>query len=292
MKKYKTKLIVIFALVLTQSCADSGVSDNNTSTGLPDTALIDPTPTPESTTDTAALAGTTTSTTKKVLLFNGVGISTSDWQTLQTILKDMGLVTQTANSSQLNAMSLETLKQFSLIVIPGGNGYNISSGLTGSARVRVRQAVRDYGVSYLGFCAGAWVAVGTQANTNYTTSYGFPVIYGQILPAWYPNGNTRALADVVPVKFADGRNRHLVWYGGPSTPEWSGGVVARYSDGKPAISQKYSGKGFVLITGPHPEAPQSWRSDAEAGYDPDGLDYDITKEMILAALNRQPMRSY
>lgn len=270
-------------MLLAQGCADNGNSTNSSSP--PDTAIADPTNEP-----TVKPYPPTESTAGKVLLFNGQGISTSDWQSFQSILKDMKLETQTVNSAQLEAMSVEDLKQYSLIIVPGGKASTISSGLSGAARVRVRQAVRDHGVSFLGICAGAWAAVGTQANTDNETSYGFLVIYGTHLANWWPNGNSNAIADVVPVDFADGRTRQLVWYGGPATPEWVGGVVARYSDGKAAISQAYSGKGFVLLSGPHPEAPQGWRNTA--GPDSDGLDYDITKEMIIAALNRQPMIHY
>jgi glutamine amidotransferase-like uncharacterized protein len=84
---------------------------------------------------------------------------------------------------------------------------------------------------------------------------------------------------------ANGSTRHLVWWGGPATPDtnsagnWS--VIGRYEDGRPALSQAYSGRGLVVIAGPHPEAPQSWR--LTAGSDPDGLDWELATQMIEAA---------
>lgn len=60
---------------------------------------------------------------------------------------------------------------------------------------------------------------------------------------------------------------HGISYLGICAGAWAGGVVARYSDGKAAISQAYSGKGFVVLSGPHPEAPQGWRNTA--GNEPD-----------------------
>lgn len=286
MKKHITQLILVSIMTFTQSCADYGLSGSSDSNSvLPDTATSDPTNNP-----TTKPYPPSESTAGKILLFNGQGISTSDWQSFQNILEDMNLETQAVNSAQLELMSADDLKKFSLIIVPGGKASTISSGLTAAARVRVRQAVRDQGVSYLGICAGAWAGVGTEANTDKETSYGFLVIYGSHLANWWPDGNTNAVADVVPVQFADGRTRQLVWYGGPATPEWAGGVVARYSNGKAAISQAYSGKGFVVLSGPHPEAPQGWRNTA--GLDSDGLDYDIAKELILSALNRQPMNHY
>ncbi len=225
-----------------------------------------------------------------VLLFNGTGVSTSDWQNTGLILRSMGLSYQLVNSAQMNAMSLDALSQFGAIVVPGGLGGTIYSNLTQATRLRIRQAVRDVGVGYVGFCAGAWVAVGLESDTNNVASYGFAVAEGEILEYWYPNGNTSAVADMAEVTFPDGSKRSLVWWGGPATPEWKNGVIARYDNGAPAISQTFSGKGFVVIAGPHPEAPQSWR--ATAGNDPDGLDYDIAQTMFRAAIEQKPMPVY
>lgn len=224
---------------------------------------------------------------KDVLLFNGTGVSTSDWQSTERILISEGLSYELVNSSQLNAMSLDEIANFGVIVVPGGSGGTITSSLTSSARLRVRQAVRDVGVGYVGFCAGAWVAVGPEADTNQVASYGMAVAEGSVLPYWYPPVGSSTSA-VVPVSFPDGDTRDLIWYGSPSTPEWSNGVVARYSNGKPAISETWSGKGYVVISGPHPEAPQGWRAGA-VGTDRDGLDFDIAVEMIQSALTKSPM---
>lgn len=240
----------------------------------PDTSPIDP----ENPPITRAFA-------TDALIFNGSGVSTSDWQNTEKIVKDEGLSYQLANSSQMNAMTLEKIASFGVIIVPGGSGGTITAGLTTATRLRIRQAVRDYGVGYVGFCAGAWVAVGPESDTNNTASYGLAVAEGAVLPYWYPAGNPTAA--MVPVKFPDGSSRQLVWWGGPATPEWSGGVIARYATGHPAISQARSGKGFVVISGPHPEAPQSWR--ATAGKDSDGLDYDIALSMIHAAINQKQM---
>jgi glutamine amidotransferase-like uncharacterized protein len=225
-----------------------------------------------------------------VLLFNGAGISTSDWQTTEQIIKGMGLTYQLANSSQLDAMSLDDMAKFGMIIVPGGHAGTITSGLKAATRVRVRQAVRDRGISYLGICAGAFVAVEAGANSDQTTSYGFPVVEGAHLPMWWPNGNTSAVAAVTPITFATGAQKYLVWYGGPSTPEWTNGVIARYNNGKAAMSETWSGKGFVVISGVHPEAPQGWRNTA--GQDPDGLDYEIMRSLVTAALQRKPLPTY
>jgi hypothetical protein len=82
----------------------------------------------------------------------------------------------------------------------------------------------------------------------------------------------------------------MIWWDGPATPAWSGGVIARYPDGKPAISQTRTGLGFVIVSGPHPEAPASWQWDS--GTDPDGVDHDIAAKLIRAAMNKTPLPAY
>jgi len=255
---------------------------------LPDVAQEDPANPGEALDDSEATV-VRAGTTKDVLLFNGKGISTSDWQTTEKIVNSMGLSYSLINSSEMNAMSLTSLRKYGMIIVPGGYRGTIMSGLTNAAQLNIKKAVRDYGVSYLGICAGAFAAVGTLANTNTVSEYDLAVIYGKHLSVWWPNSQ-HPTADMVKVTFPNKTTRWLVWWGGPSTPEWKGGVIARYADGKPAISQGWSNKGFVIVSGPHPEAPQGWR--VTAGFDPDGLDYDLTKKLINSALRQSPMPAF
>lgn len=268
-------------------------SDNKTS--LPDTGMLDPqnpenpqNPQNPGENSQAQIVGGHSYITD-VLLFNGVGISTSDWQTTETILKSAKMSYQLVNSKQLDAMTLDQMTNFGVMIFPGGNGYSITGGLLLSTAVRIRQAVRDRAVGYVGFCAGAWVSVGPEALTNNTAAYGFAVAKGGYLIEYAPGGKYPE-ATMENVSFADGSHRQLVWWGGPKTPNWVGGVIAKYVTGEPAISQTWVGKGYVVISGVHPEAPQSWRYTA--GYDSDGLDYDIAMKMIRAALYQSPMAAF
>lgn len=259
------------------------------------------TPTPSSTSSPVPLPSTapspspsaspapSNSTTTDVLLFNGTGVSTSDWQNTEKIVKSMGLAYQLVDSAALNAMTLEQISSFGVMIFPGGSGGSIAGGLDTATRLRLREAVRIYGVGYVGFCAGAWVAVGPEADTTKNASYGFAIAKGSVLSLFHPGGATPTAA-MVNVTFADGSDRYLVWWGGPATPEWPHGVIARYDTGAPAISETWSGNGLVVIAGTHPEAPQGWRSTA--GNDPDGLDYDIAIGMIRAALEKTPMPAF
>ncbi len=277
----KMLTIPVFLLTITTAtltgCQSEG--DSLATTALPDTSKYDPINPPKS-----------QSGSKDVLLFNGTGVATSDWQITEKLIAGEGWSYSLINSAELNAMSLEEIANHKLIVVPGGKGGNITKALTPEARLRLRQAVRDRGVGYVGFCAGAWIAVGPEAEGDATAGYGVAVAKGSVLPSYWPNGDTSLTAAMVKVSFADGSSRQLVWWGGPSTPEWTGGVIGRYRTGEPAISQRWSGKGLVVISGPHPEAPPAWR--LTAGTDTDGMDYELAIAMMTSAMNGRPMATF
>ncbi len=273
-------VLVSVLLLLLSACGSGSSGDANSVSPLPDVSKSDP----------QNPGGGASTFSRDVLIFNGVGVATSDWQNTEKIVAAEGWSYSLINSSEMNAMSLDEIATHRLIVVPGGKGSTITANLTPEARLRIRRAVRERGVGYVGFCAGAWVAVGPEADTSSVASYGLAVAKGAVLPSYWPGGNTSLTAAMVKVTFADQTSRQLVWWGGPSTPEWTGGVVARYPTGAPAISQAWAGRGLVVISGPHPEAPQSWRSTA--GYDSDGLDYEVAIDMMTAAMQGRPLAAY
>lgn len=293
MKKNSFLLGLIFSLsVILNGCAQPSSStptpeqEQQESRTLSDAQETDPQNPPAEDQD----QGQNLATFPKILLYNGMGISYSDWKQLEQIIRSMGVSYRLVNTSALTSISLTDLKKFKMILIPGGNSNTIHNTLSTTTKIKVRKAVRDGGVSYLGICAGAFAAVGIDTRSNTTAYYGFGVAQGDYLKHWYPNGNTSLIAAVPRVSFADGTRRYLMWWDGPSTPEWPKGVVARYADGKPAISQTWTGLGFVIVSGPHPEAPASWQYDS--GPDPDGLDHHIAKKLINAALYKKPLTTY
>ncbi len=280
-------LLLCFSLLVLGCERSGGPSSANSNVylkqgpSLLDTALVDPVNPADSAQGISLV---------QVLLFNGIGTSVSDWKSLEQILRSMGITYRLVNSASLNAINSTALENFKMILIPGGNSNDINQALTLSTKIKVRQAVRDSGLGFLGICAGAYAAVGVDSASNSTAYYGFAVAQGDYLKHWYPNGNTSLIAAVSKVSFADGSSRSLIWWDGPATPEWTGGVVARYPGGQPAISQTWTGAGFVTVSGPHPEAPASWQYTA--GPDPDGTDYDIAKKLILSTLNRQALPAF
>ncbi len=228
-------------------------------------------------------------TTTDVMIFNGQGVSTADWQGIEKLVHSLNLSYLLVNTAQLNFMSFDQLTQFGLIIVPGGSRGVMMKGLTDLARLNIKKAVRDFGVSYLGFSAGAYAAVGALANSNLTSEDDLSVISGPHLSVWRHHSGSPNAA-LTHVKFSDHTEQALVWWSGPATPEWNGGVVARYQDGQPAISQGWNRKGFVMLSGLHPEAPSSWKK--MAGLKSGESNSDLAQRLILASLYQTPLPTF
>ena len=223
-----------------------------------------------------------TPTANKALIFNGTGTSQSDTDSLKNILSSHGLAYRVVSSAELELMGIDELEQYRLIVWPGGDSNVMTKYLSGSTRNKIREAVVTRGVHYIGFCAGAWMAVGPAPKLGASPYWGLSIVNGDYLKQYFPNGQS-PIATMVWTRFANGDARDLVWWGGPYLPSDAGTVAAKYPDGSSAIYQGSAGNGFVILSGPHPEAPQDWR-DATNLIDADGLDYDLAWNLIESAL--------
>jgi hypothetical protein len=105
----------------------------------------------------ATSAPLTTGGVAPILLFNGTGTSPNDVAAVETILNDNHLNYSTVNSSQLNQMSESQIREYRLLIFPGGNFIDIGNSLTSSATANIRNAVQN-GLNYLGVCAGGFLA--------------------------------------------------------------------------------------------------------------------------------------
>lgn len=138
-----------------------------------------------------------------------------------------------------------------MLIVPGGNFVAMGEGIDDEGIAAVRDAVRG-GLGYLGICAGAFLA------GHFTAPYrGFDltdgVQFGFYAPS--PRGIRRA---AIPITRPGAPTLDHYWEDGPQLAGW-GEVVARYPDGAPAIAQGTSGRGWVVLTGVHTEAPETWR---------------------------------
>ena len=213
-----------------------------------------------------------------ILLFDGHGTSPNDVAAVEDILRAGGLRYATASSSRLNAISESELKAFRLLVVPGGNFEVIGNNLTLRTAAKVRSAVGG-GLGYLGICAGAFFAGASPYNgLNLTGGVRFP---------FYALENRGIRKAPVDVTTASGERLEVYWEDGPQLAGW-GQVVAKYPDGTPAVTQGSFGEGWVVLTGVHPEAPETWRRGlafTTAG----SLSRAYAGTLIDAALNRKPL---
>jgi glutamine amidotransferase-like uncharacterized protein len=159
--------------------------------------------------------------------------------------------------------------------------------VSADTHANLRAAVQQLGVSYVGFCAGAFVAVAPAPPPGGDVSYGFGVVDGPILDL-YAGPGTDAVYEQTLESYPDGSSENILWYGGPVTPDT--GVVARYPTGDPAISQMWSGAGLVIVGGVHPDLSQA--SLDALGVSPDIPAQDIAWRILHAALTQQLLPTF
>ena len=187
--------------------------------------------------------------TTPILLFNGAGTSPNDVKAVEAVLKNGGHAYATADSARLNGMSEEQLLAYRLLIIPGGNYLTIANHLTPGAATNVHNAVGS-GLNFLGICAGGLLAGNTTTNSLNLTAGARVGFYAVV--------NRGIHKAAVPITVVGAPAIEHYWEDGPQFADW-GDVVGKYPDGTPAIVEGTSGKGFVILCGVHPEAPEKWR---------------------------------
>jgi glutamine amidotransferase-like uncharacterized protein len=213
-----------------------------------------------------------------ILLFDGTGASRGSVAALRAVLDTNHLPYTTLNSAELDRMSQEELRQHRLLIIPGGNFVEMGNGISKAATLRIRDAVRE-GLSYLGVCAGAFIAGDSPYNgINLTSGTRF---------RFYSMEEKGVRKAAVWITSADGTKLEHYWEDGPQLAGW-GEVIAKYPDGTPAITQGKVGDGWVILTGVHPEAPETWRRGMDFTT-PASADNKYAAELIRAALQRMPL---
>lgn len=194
-------------------------------------------------------SGPKTRVPSTILLFSGDGASPNDVSVLERILSDNHFDYATVSSERLDGMSEADLLASRLLVVPGGNFEQIGTGLAPRTTAQLRNAIGG-GLGYLGICAGAFFAGASPYNgLNLTSGVRFP-FYG------LEDRGIRKAA--VAITIAAGPTLDHYWEDGPQLDGW-GEVVARYPNGAPAVVQGTFGQGSVILSGIHPEAPESWR---------------------------------
>ena len=165
------------------------------------------------------------------------------------------------------------------MIVPGGNSITIGGSLTGDTASMIRGAVQDYGLHYLGICAGAFFG-------GYSIYNGVDLTAGVSFD-FYADENKGIHVEPVLISFPGSAPLDVYWQDGPQLSGW-GAVVAKFPDGTPAITEGQSGKGFVIFTGVHLEAPESWRGSM-IFTTPVAVDLAYAGTVIQATLNGTPL---
>jgi glutamine amidotransferase-like uncharacterized protein len=216
-----------------------------------------------------------------ILLFDGSGTSPGDVTAIKDILNSNHLSFSTVNSFWLNRLNEAQLRQYRLLIVPGGNFEKIGNNLTQNTTANIRGAVRS-GLNYLGICAGAFFAGNSPYNgLNLTSGVRFP---------FYAAESKGIHKTALPINVAGSPTLDQYWEDGPQLTGW-GDVVGKYPDGTPAIAEGTFGQGWVLLSGIHPEAPEGWRRGMTFRT-PASEDTAYAATLIHAALDRASLLHY
>jgi glutamine amidotransferase-like uncharacterized protein len=147
-------------------------------------------------------------------------------------------------------MTAEGLAKLRLLVMPGGWAPTQHESLGASGRVAIRSFVEGGG-SYLGICAGAYLACSTVSWEGRDYPYALGLARGRAV------GPVKGLApwpttDRVEIRAGE-RLVAALYAGGCSLAIDGAVVLATYPDGTPAAVETRLGKGRVLLLGVHPE---------------------------------------
>ena len=217
-----------------------------------------------------------------ILLFTGTGTSPGDVAALETVLNANHFNYASVSSAQLNRMDVDRIRRYRLLIVPGGNFVEMGNSLTLRTTANIRDGVQN-GLNYLGICAGAFLA-GSFPQPYRALNLTSGVQFGFYDAARSLHKTT------VPITIAGGPTLDQYWEDGPQLTGW-GAVVAKYPDGTPAIVQGNFGTGSVILTGIHPEAPESWRRGMTFNT-PAGTDNAFAATLIEAALTRTSLSHF
>ena len=183
-----------------------------------------------------------------------------------------------AEANNLDAAILSTA---ALYVQPGGAddldaAWNALSPLASP----LRRWIHDGG-AYLGCCMGGFLA---------GRDPGFDLLPGDSLEySATPGATVTDNADAIVTVTWRGQPQAIYFQGGPAfdvTPGTEDTILAHYSNGLVAAGVFGFGRGAVGVTGPHPEAPRSWYTDA--GLDvPSPLPHAAFTDLVTATLARR-----
>lgn len=171
------------------------------------------------------------------------------------------------------------LDDAALWIQPGGKSVQSAQAMGKTMMSQIRNFIKNGG-GYVGFCAGAFFStskIGTSGTDGLGITPGKTIVYKA---QGYPTIEKMTL-----LQNEKEVSRQIYWEGGPyfiltNAEKAQVNITGSYArTAQVAAVRNTYGAGKVWVTGAHPEAPQWWR-DSSNLFDKDGLDYDVTTEMI------------
>ncbi len=165
-------------------------------------------------------------------------------------------------------ISLEKLKQYDAIIIPGGYAYNYTVGLKKIGIDNLRKYVSEGG-SYIGICAGAYFASKTVEWEGGRYPYSLSLFDGTASGAidkiaeWDNYDMTDiSINQNSSINFQEHSKYRVLYYGGPifyANQGFEYNTIATWdaADNLPAIINFNYKQGRVLLIGPHLEIEEN-----------------------------------
>ncbi len=194
------------------------------------------------------------------LIYNGPGSAKDCPEAVARVAEKAGLSVRYVSK----VADIPGLLPVAALLALGGTDDNIEP-LRKRFKPDITQAIRQYvsdGGAFVGICGGAYLA-----SQGYEDDHGFVHALG-LIPATTDAFIENDKARILTVRWR-GVERKMYYQYGPKfilkNPAESVDVVATYPDGSIAALLCSYGKGRVFVTGPHPEADESWRRDIKGG---------------------------
>jgi glutamine amidotransferase-like uncharacterized protein len=232
----------------------------------------------------SASASEITKPQSKIIVYRGVGgcasCAAAAEKAVRSLAREQGLVVDYVSAGQITPEIFEGAVMW---VQPAGNAISAAHAIGPQRLAMIREFVKQGG-GYLGFCAGAFLADTTVDDDGKVTGIG-------LIPfssADYEVNQTDNI-DMVWLNWR-GHRRHVFFNGGATfmlqNSKAMVDVIATYApDKQPAVIRLEFGKGRVVLSGAHPEAPQTWK-DKNGVKDEDGSDLDLAADLARLAFGK------
>jgi len=218
------------------------------------------------------------------LIYNGPTADQASTEAISSVVQQLGLTVRYI----ANLDDLPTQLGDARVFIIGGTDDDVEPLLqrfTPALRTTLKTYLRQGG-RYLGICGGAYLAsLGWPEEDRFVEGLA-------LVPAQSDGYDQDFEAKIYPVTWL-GETRQMYYQAGPSfalakSPE----TVARlayFEDRQLAALISTFGAGKVAVSGPHPEAPDSWRAEALRGDQMD-RNLDLALQLLRELLSDRPVK--